>query len=137
MYIVTSSIDWCEDNFKHSEYVAEYFNTISSFSMVITGLFIYNKCKVSSILLILVGIGSILFHAILSKSTQLLDEVPMIWLALYLVYSGLNLLSNSFTNFFNPCFSFSDMLILTTMIIGKTIWKRSHAPIMVTCFIIF
>lgn len=26
----SSEIDWCEDNYKHSEHVVEYFNTVSS-----------------------------------------------------------------------------------------------------------
>lgn len=29
----SSEIDWCEDNYKHSEHVVEYFNTVSSASL--------------------------------------------------------------------------------------------------------
>lgn len=29
----SSEIDWCEDNYKHSEHVVEYFNTVSSTSL--------------------------------------------------------------------------------------------------------
>lgn len=30
----SSEIDWCEDNYKHSEHVVEYFNTVSSAGML-------------------------------------------------------------------------------------------------------
>src|SRR5205814_10181970 len=33
----TSTIDWCEANYAHSRYVCEWFNTLSSFAMVLAG----------------------------------------------------------------------------------------------------
>lgn len=29
----SSEIDWCEENYKHSEHVVEYFNTVSIISL--------------------------------------------------------------------------------------------------------
>merc|ERR1711934_283612 len=34
----TSSIDWCESNYVVSFYIAEFWNTISSFLMVVAGI---------------------------------------------------------------------------------------------------
>lgn len=89
---MSSSIDWCEKNYVYSLYIAEFFNTISSFSMVIAGLLLHNPKPVMSLtvlkfLIILVGLGSILFHSNLTRFTQALDEVPMIWTVLALMYN--------------------------------------------------
>lgn len=35
----TASVDWCEQNYTHSFYVAEWWNAVSSLSMVATGVF--------------------------------------------------------------------------------------------------
>ena len=34
----TSSVDWCESNYEMTEYMAEFNNSLSSFSMVLSGL---------------------------------------------------------------------------------------------------
>jgi hypothetical protein len=34
----TSSVDWCESNYEMTEYMAEFNNTLSSFSLVLTGV---------------------------------------------------------------------------------------------------
>ncbi|KAJ1979818.1 hypothetical protein H4R33_005630 [Dimargaris cristalligena] len=42
-------------------------------------------------LIAVVGLGSILFHATLKHSTQMLDELPMVWLVSYCTYSILRM----------------------------------------------
>ena len=91
---VTSTVDWCEVNYEHSRYVCEFFNTVSSVAMLLTGalgLRFHRRCleprfRLAFLLLCLVGIGSIAFHATLRFEFQMLDELPMLYVALVLVY---------------------------------------------------
>ncbi|KAI8967726.1 ceramidase [Mycotypha africana] len=91
---VTSSVDWCEENYAHSYYIAEFWNTISSLAMVVLGLLgvalhhrsLGWKLSISYLLIVVVGIGSVLFHATLQFEHQMWDEVPMVWTACYLLW---------------------------------------------------
>ncbi|KAJ1920065.1 alkaline ceramidase ydc1 [Mycoemilia scoparia] len=65
----TSTIDWCEENYAKSHYIAEFWNTVTN--VVFT-------CHIG---FGLVGIGSFCFHATLKYTTQLLDELPMLYVA--------------------------------------------------------
>jgi hypothetical protein len=109
-----STIDWCELNYINSEYVAEYWNTITGVFLIISGVMFYNLNKklimTNNIyirqnfkniynLLILVGIGTMLFHGTLLYPFQLLDEIPMILLASQYIQILLNL--NIVTIMFN------------------------------------
>jgi dihydroceramidase len=84
----TSSIDWCERNYAVTQYIAEFWNFISSFSMCILAgiLFIqglYNRIEKRFLLLSLsfgfVGLGSAYFHGTLTYFGQMADEVPMVY----------------------------------------------------------
>ncbi|KAI7886283.1 alkaline phytoceramidase family protein [Lichtheimia hyalospora FSU 10163] len=95
---ITSSVDWCEENYTHSYYVAEYWNSVSSLAMVLLGALgvalhhrsLGWRLSVSYLLIVVVGIGSILFHATLQFENQMWDEVPMVWTACYLFWLLLN-----------------------------------------------
>ena len=85
---VTSTIDWCEENYVTSSYIAEACNTVTNaFSIVIALYAIYNaytaklgtRFLLMSLGFLLVGIGSWLFHMTLKYHFQLLDELPMIY----------------------------------------------------------
>lgn len=84
----TSSIDWCERNYAITQYIAEFWNCISSFSMCLLGgiLFVrglYNKIENrflwSSLGLAFVGLGSAYFHGTLTHFGQMADELPMVY----------------------------------------------------------
>lgn len=85
----TATLDWCEDNYVVSQYIAEFYNTISSLIFPLLAIFTgYRNYKnvglpkrfiVSFLILGLVGIGSALFHGTLKYSMQLADELPMIY----------------------------------------------------------
>ncbi|KAF8939584.1 alkaline phytoceramidase family protein [Dissophora ornata] len=106
----TSSIDWCEDNYVVSRYIAEFFNSFSSFAMILLGeaacysidrlqasmarnsqatapatpsLF---RFKIAFRTITVVGIGSFLFHATLLHHMQMLDELPMLYSVLALFF---------------------------------------------------
>ncbi|KAI8063259.1 alkaline phytoceramidase family protein [Gongronella butleri] len=91
---ITSSVDWCEKNYVHSFYIAEFWNTVSSFAMIILGLagvYAHHRSlgwRLSNgyLMIVIVGIGSVLFHATLQYEHQMWDELPMVWTACYLLW---------------------------------------------------
>ena len=90
--VPTASIDWCEQNYAVLPWVAEFWNTLSSFAMVGAGLVGVStrrfaaEIRVAFALLILVGLGSVAFHATLRFGLQMLDELPMLYLVTWLVW---------------------------------------------------
>ncbi|MBN1204444.1 MAG: ceramidase [Myxococcaceae bacterium] len=92
---ITSSVDWCETNYEHLHYICELFNTLSSLAMVVAGLLgivlhrrvLERRFLLAFALLSVVGLGSIAFHATLRFELQMLDELPMIYLATLMVYT--------------------------------------------------
>jgi dihydroceramidase len=95
----TSSVDWCEQNYRFSPYVCELFNTLSSLAMVTVGAvgFLRHRKTLETRFLLaffaiaVVGLGSALFHATLRFELQMLDELPMLYLALIMVFILLEL----------------------------------------------
>jgi dihydroceramidase len=90
----TSSVDWCEANYQHTPYICELANTVSSLAMVavgLLGLWLHRRTLEPRFLLAffvvaIVGVGSIGFHATLRFELQMLDELPMLYSALVMVY---------------------------------------------------
>lgn len=86
--IPTSTIDWCEENYVVSPFVAEALNTITNAVFIALAVFAIvstyrNHLELRFQLLafgfLLVGIGLWLFHMTLRYEYQLLDELPMIY----------------------------------------------------------
>ncbi|KAF7303201.1 hypothetical protein MKEN_01283800 [Mycena kentingensis (nom. inval.)] len=110
----TSTLDWCEENYQFSYYIAEMANSVSNIATVgIAGYGAYLSTKerrgrcigLGDLLLpdlsdpprfmlgylgiCLVGLGSFYFHATLLYHAQLADELPMIYvttLAIWLLF---------------------------------------------------
>lgn len=89
----SSSVDWCEVNYQYSQYVAEYFNTLSSLALVLVGLlgvwlhpWAELRYKIAFLATVVVGVGSVAFHGSLTKFSQALDEVPMLYNALAFLF---------------------------------------------------
>src|SRR5881296_1200898 len=88
----TASIDWCEQNYALLPWVCEAFNTVSSLAIVLAGALglsrqtFAREVRVAFALLVLVGLGSIAFHATLRFELQMLDELPMLYLVTWLVW---------------------------------------------------
>src|SRR3954465_2343422 len=88
----TASIDWCEQNYALLPWVCEAFNTVSSLAMVVAGALGLSRptfgrhVRVAFALLVLVGLGSIAFHATLRFELQMLDELPMLYLVTWLTW---------------------------------------------------
>lgn len=92
--VPTSTVDWCEANYVHSRYVAEWFNTLSSLAMVGVGwlgLWLHRRVLEKRFLFAfalvsLVGVGSVAFHGTLLFQLQMLDELPMVYLVTLILY---------------------------------------------------
>ncbi|KAL6927703.1 hypothetical protein ACO0SA_004326 [Hanseniaspora valbyensis] len=97
---VTSTIDWCEENYVQSTFIAEFCNTLSNMSYIIVSIILYyrlnyklnileTRFKLTMGGLLLVGLGSAMFHMSLRYDCQLLDELPMIYITCIPCYSVL------------------------------------------------
>ena len=83
----TANTNWCEEDYVVTSYIAEFGNTVSSLFVVFFGLYglvkhaawVETRYVVSFVFFIIVGFGSVAFHATLWRTTQLFDELPMLW----------------------------------------------------------
>jgi dihydroceramidase len=92
---ITSTLVWCEQKYRWSYYVAEPINTATNAFFIALSLYGFLSCRRQALPLrfalchlgvALVGFGSAWFHATLLYSTQLLDELPMIYTSALLTY---------------------------------------------------
>lgn len=91
----TSTLDWCEENYVVSTFLAEFWNTLSNWIFLIPpafGAYLSLKYKLerryalSFLCLFVVGVGSLCFHATLLYEMQLLDELPMIYCTCVMIF---------------------------------------------------
>ena len=80
------SVSFCEDKYVVSDYIAEYYNTMSALSYVIVGILFYRtRLKKLSIIMILLGLGTALLHGTLRFYGQWLDETSMLILSFFII----------------------------------------------------
>lgn len=89
-------VDWCEANYAVTQFIAEFYNTVSSFPLIllsviavavgVMGKRLEMRFLVTFLSLGFVGVGSALFHATMRYWGQLFDEVPMMLGSLSLLY---------------------------------------------------
>lgn len=96
---VTSTTEWCEQNYAHSSYIAEFYNTISNIPSILLALIgllnalrqhFEKRFSILHISNMILATGSMLFHATLQHVQQQSDETPMVWemlLYIYILYS--------------------------------------------------
>ncbi|KAI8600428.1 ceramidase [Dissophora ornata] len=89
----TASVDWCENNYVVSFYIAEFWNTVSNIACFIAaalGIYFFPGNERRFTLLFttcgFVGLGSVLFHGTLRHKMQLLDELPMLYSATIILF---------------------------------------------------
>ncbi|KAI8619500.1 ceramidase [Chytriomyces sp. MP71] len=107
---VTSTLDWCEENYIVTDFVAEFWNTVSCVFHLIAmteGIYSLRRLNVPlseySLYLMfacigVIGIGSILFHATLQFHSQMLDELPMLYATTLTVFCMLRIFPSSRVN---------------------------------------
>eukprot|EP00927_Polykrikos_kofoidii_P057218 TRINITY_DN51339_c0_g1_i1.p1 TRINITY_DN51339_c0_g1~~TRINITY_DN51339_c0_g1_i1.p1 ORF type:complete len:382 (+),score=31.51 TRINITY_DN51339_c0_g1_i1:21-1166(+) len=80
------TIDWCEENYAVTPYIAEFWNTVTAFVTMlpaIVWLFQPNPqgtqwCRLLHLNVVVIQIGSTVFHGTLTWFGQLLDEIPIL-----------------------------------------------------------
>eukprot|EP00929_Paragymnodinium_shiwhaense_P075606 TRINITY_DN38674_c0_g2_i1.p1 TRINITY_DN38674_c0_g2~~TRINITY_DN38674_c0_g2_i1.p1 ORF type:complete len:267 (-),score=41.49 TRINITY_DN38674_c0_g2_i1:50-850(-) len=93
----TSTIDWCEENYLVTDFIAEFFNSTTSLFITAAGALplvlhvelwpvLETRFLIAFLSIIVVGLGSVAFHGTLLFEHQMLDEVPMLWTVVVLVY---------------------------------------------------
>uniref|UniRef100_A0A6I8P357 Alkaline ceramidase n=1 Tax=Ornithorhynchus anatinus TaxID=9258 RepID=A0A6I8P357_ORNAN len=91
----TSTLDWCEENYAVSFYIAEFWNTVSNLIMILPPLYgavqtfndgLEKRYLAAYLGVTVVGLGSWCFHMTLQYEMQLLDELPMIYSCCVFVY---------------------------------------------------
>ncbi|CZR40488.1 uncharacterized protein FPRO_05388 [Fusarium proliferatum ET1] len=84
----TSTLNWCEEDYVISHYAAEITNTLTNALFVALGIRGVRNCLkyrhdtvfvIAYLGYLLVGCGSVAFHATLSYPMQLVDELSMIY----------------------------------------------------------
>lgn len=93
---VTSTINWCEEDYYATLWSAEIVNTLTNLLFMALGIKGLRNCfkyqhdsvfVVSFIGYLLVGAGSFLFHSTLKYPMQLVDELSMIYTACLMCYA--------------------------------------------------
>ena len=95
-----ASIDWCEPNYIVNPYVAEFWNFVSS--LIMAAIPAYGlwwmwrqqrewRFLLLDVAVIVIGLGSALFHGTLTFWGQLADELPMLYGAFIWIYVVLHL----------------------------------------------
>ena len=101
----SSSINFCEEDFQHTAYIAEPVNTISSVTcyvpLALLGLYgppstqYYGKTKRFTIInytLLAIGFGSTALHCLLTAHAQGGDELPMLWYTACATFCSLDII---------------------------------------------
>ena len=96
---VTSTIQWCEEDYYLTYYSAEIINTLTNLLFIYLAYFGIRSCRsnghdtvfsVAYFGYFLVGIGSFMFHTTLKYPWQLVDELNMIYTTCLMAYASLS-----------------------------------------------
>ncbi|KAI7879241.1 alkaline phytoceramidase [Lichtheimia hyalospora FSU 10163] len=133
--VPTSTIDWCEENYIVSPYIAEFFNTTTNLAFGLLALFgiwntIANGFSKSFILahlsVMFVGFGSWCFHMTLQYEMQLLGELPMIYAACVMVWHIFEVYPQKRYGFMLPLFlvGYSAFVTYSYLIIKNPVYHQ-------------
>ncbi|KAL4896695.1 ceramidase [Aspergillus ambiguus] len=94
---VTSTLNWCEEDYYATIYSAEIVNTLTNLLFMWLGIKGFLSCrrhghdhifKVAYLGYLVVGTGSFLFHSTLKYPMQLVDELSMIYTTCLMAYAS-------------------------------------------------
>ncbi|KAL5359600.1 ceramidase [Aspergillus floccosus] len=94
---VTSTLNWCEEDYYATKYSAEIVNTLTNLLFMWLGVKGFLSCrrhghdtifKVAYLGYLVVGTGSFLFHSTLKYPMQLVDELSMIYTTCLMAYAS-------------------------------------------------
>jgi dihydroceramidase len=77
-------LTFCENKYKNSHFIAEYYNTFSAISYILVGVYFFCKKKSSTLglITIILGIGTMVMHSTLQKYGQWVDELSMLMITI-------------------------------------------------------
>jgi len=137
-------INYCEADYEHSSYIAEYWNTLTNIGFLLFGFYSFRQCikyKLSSqfyimaVTLILTAFGSGLYHGSLTWIGLKFDEIAENWVFIFLIhmksrqiYPWLHAILASFAILFVHVFLFCELHLvgigITTIIQNFRLIKR-------------
>jgi len=80
----SSPVDWCEPNFSVSDFLAEFYNTLSALPMLYVAYILWvPNHKIYASIVLGIGVGTMIFHGTLNLFGQLFDELCLV---IYLSY---------------------------------------------------
>ena len=81
-----ATVSFCEKKYEVTQYIAEYYNTMSAFSYMIVGIiFYFTKLRYISNVLLLMSLGTMVLHCTLRYYGQWMDEISMLILSFYII----------------------------------------------------
>lgn len=84
----TSTMNFCEGDYAVTPMVAEFWNTLTAAPIIAIGAAGMRMCVAHALghellcaylLVFVIGVGTMAFHATLRREGQILDELPMLW----------------------------------------------------------
>eukprot|EP00339_Tiarina_fusa_P022741 CAMPEP_0117081192 /NCGR_PEP_ID=MMETSP0472-20121206/57242_1 /TAXON_ID=693140 ORGANISM="Tiarina fusus, Strain LIS" /NCGR_SAMPLE_ID=MMETSP0472 /ASSEMBLY_ACC=CAM_ASM_000603 /LENGTH=352 /DNA_ID=CAMNT_0004809055 /DNA_START=80 /DNA_END=1135 /DNA_ORIENTATION=+ len=140
---LSSSINFCEDDFQDSDYIAEPANTASSIAsycpLALLGLFGppstewstrvagNTRFAIAYAALFAIGVGSTLLHALLTAKAQGGDELPMLWFMAALSFSAIDVILNGKWGPVKDSRTYLQLLVSTSAVMATGIYVFSRA----------
>ncbi|EEA20385.1 alkaline ceramidase ydc1 [Talaromyces marneffei ATCC 18224] len=153
---VTSTLNWCEEDYYATPYSAEIVNSVTNFLFMLLGIKgvlnvrKHGHDKVFEIAFygyLIVGMGSFLFHSTLKYPMQLVDELSMIYTTCLMCYASFSYSRSSSTKIFlavtlaglavfitlyyhylqDPAFHQNAYALLTTVVVFRSMYNMEVA----------
>jgi len=118
----SSTLDWCEQNYHTSQFIAEFYNSLTNICYILLAIYgMYNVRKhhfesrffIAYMSILIIGLGSFCFHTTLVWEMQLADELPMIYATCVFLYILFESSKHNQYGYVLPVLLFLDALLIT------------------------